>query len=573
MESPERDAGDYGSVSDMRGDGMSDWKFDPEKAIGEELLKKNRQELCLFVSRLCLQIKAEVGSRTYRGGIFPENICVNDSGEIAIGPARLEKWSGQELEFVAPELYWDGKTSPAADVYSLGLLLYYGLSGGKLPFASAGNSGQLARVGGKAIRAPKGAGKRLGEIVEKAVAFRAEDRYQTPEELQIMLESCLDNKYLGAAGAEAVFQKQDGELSDIERLMVDIMETGEDQKVEEPEETSAEEPFLVAQTPEEQAGLEKPEPKPTQEENVTQLVEEFFGSLSAAGAAEPSKGETPESGSDETEDVRVYEPSKEKKERTGRQPIPILTEEKYPDLEPVVLKQPWSNWEDQDRELPQEVVEEVKKRRGVRPLAVVLGLCVLLVIGALIVNAILNQNARSRQIAANAGNELPDLESFLNEENTVSEQPEESPAVQTEQPAPTQAPPQYTVVSSDMSWLDAQAACRGQGGYLAVISTREEFDQITRLADEQGLTRLWIGCHRENDQLVWETDDPVNFTNWADNEPSNWDYWDNVPEDYVMIYKEDGVWYYNDNRNDPAADYPEYYSGTMGYVCEFGIQN
>jgi hypothetical protein len=36
-----------------------------------------------------------------------------------------------------------------------------------------------------------------------------------------------------------------------------------------------------------------------------------------------------------------------------------------------------------------------------------------------------------------------------------------------------------------------------------------------------------------------------------------------------MIYRDGDEWYYNDNRNDPAADYPQYYSGTMGYVCEF----
>lgn len=556
---------------------MSDWKFDPENVIGKKLLEMDKQELCLFVARLCLQIKAEVGSRAYRGGVFPDNISVSEAGEIAIGPAKLEKWSGQELDFVAPELYWDGKTSPAADVYSLGLLLFYGLSGGKLPFETAGNSGQLARMGGKQISAPKAAGKRLGEIVEKAIAFQASDRYQTPEELQIMLESCLDNKYLGGtSGAEAVFQKQDGELSEMERLMIGIMENKDVPEEEEQEETPASEPVLEALSPEEMAGLEKPEPREAEEENVSQLVEEFFGSLSEQ-KPEDSSEENPEGlpaeETDEAEDVRVYEPSHEKKERTGQLPIPILTEEKNPELAPVVLKQqPWENWKKQEQELPEEVAEEVKKRRGVRPLAVVLGLCVLLVVGALIVNAMLNQNARSRQIAANAGNVLPDVEGFLSEENNPTAQPEETAAVQTEEPAPTPQKPRYTVAVSDMSWTDARAACREQGGYLAVISTWEEFDQITKLAEEQGITRLWIGCHRENGDLVWETDEAVNFTNWAENEPSSWDSWDNVPEDYIMIYREDGVWYYNDNRNDPAADYPEYYSGTMGYVCEFDTE-
>ena len=28
-------------------------------------------------------------------------------------------------------------------------------------------------------------------------------------------------------------------------------------------------------------------------------------------------------------------------------------------------------------------------------------------------------------------------------------------------------------------------------------------------------------------------------------------------------------WVYNDSRNDPVSDYPGWYSGTIGFVCEF----
>ena len=102
---------------------MSNLEFHPESAIGQGLLQMEREELLQFVSRLCLHIKAEVGARAYRGGIFPDNICSDGEGHFAIGPAKMEKWSGQELEFVAPELYWHGNCSPASDVYSLALLV------------------------------------------------------------------------------------------------------------------------------------------------------------------------------------------------------------------------------------------------------------------------------------------------------------------------------------------------------------------------------------------------------------------------------------------------------------------
>ena len=98
---------------------MSNLEFHPDQAIGEGLLQLDKQELLQFVSQLCLHIKAEVGSRAYHGGVFPENICRDNHGRFAVGPAKMEKWTGQELEFVAPELYWHGESSPASDVYAL----------------------------------------------------------------------------------------------------------------------------------------------------------------------------------------------------------------------------------------------------------------------------------------------------------------------------------------------------------------------------------------------------------------------------------------------------------------------
>ena len=35
---------------------------------------------------------------------------------------------------MAPEVFWSGTLDASADVYSLGLLLYAGVSGGRLPF-------------------------------------------------------------------------------------------------------------------------------------------------------------------------------------------------------------------------------------------------------------------------------------------------------------------------------------------------------------------------------------------------------------------------------------------------------
>ncbi len=543
---------------------MSNLEFHPDQAIGEGLLQLDKQELLQFVSQLCLHLKAEVGSRAYHGGVFPENICRDNQGRFAVGPAKMEKWTGQELEFVAPELYWHGESSPASDVYSLALLVFYGLNEGRLPFETATTSGQLARMSGKALPAPKNAGKRLSEVLEKATAFQAVNRYQTPEELQIMLESCMDNKYLGgSSGAEAVFRKEEDQLSEIERMMVDIIEREpipEDEGVEEDEPAAAEN-----MSPEEMAGLVRPQTEPPEKEDISAAVEEFFGDLTGNAEAVPDP---------DGEDVRVYRPSRDKKDRP---PIPILTEEKNPELAPVVLQQqpryeqtsrfqqqPRSQQQAQYPEQQPKTEPDRRKRRS-RLIILALLLCVLLVSGALGLKAYWDQGSRPTQI-----NPTPDPQKLY--ETEPSQLPYGDP---TQEPVvisiPTDAPvqPRYTVVASDLGWTQAQAACAEQGGHLAVISSREELEEIIALAEAQGLTRVWIGCHRENDQLVWENGEESDYYLWAENEPSIWDYYDSVPEDYIMIYREGDQWFYNDNRDDPARDYPEFYSGTMGYVIEF----
>lgn len=546
---------------------MSDMEFHPEQAIGDGLLQLGKQKLLRFVSQLCLHLKAEFGSRTYRGGIFPENICTDGEGHFAIGPAKMEKWSGQELEFIAPEMYWHGEASPAADVYSLALLVYYGLDEGKLPFETATSSGQLARMSGKALPAPKNAGKRLAEVLQKATAFQAADRYQSPGELQIMLESCMENKYLnGNSGAEVVFKKEEEELSDIERMMVDIIEHGA-----EPEGKDGDEPLsLEGLSQEEIAGLEKPQVHPQEKEDIGAAVEEFFGSFSG----EETKI-MPSLPSDEPEDVRVYEPSREKKDR---QPIPILTEEKYPELAPVVLHRQTPRYaetaeEQNEKTQPEQEAElistpqSVRQRRSLRPLAIVLVVCLSLVAGALAVNLYWRKGATPTQI-----NSTPNPQKLLEPTMQATVQPSMNvtphPIVVA---TPTNAPqqPRYRMYVSDLSWELARSACWDQDGYLAVISDQEELNQIAALAEEYDLTYVWIGCHRVDDRLVWETGEEVDFYVWGNNEPSKKDAYDFAYEDYILLRKDGGRWVYNDSRNDPAGVFPDFYSGKMGYVCEF----
>ena len=502
--------------------------FDPERALGKKLLEMNRDELCAFVGKVCLTIQAEVGTQKYRGGVFPENLSRDEDGNVGIGPGKLEKWKGQELEFIAPELYWDGKGTPASDVFSLGLLLWYGISGGKLPFEGDSPNAQLTRISGKAIAPPSEAGQRLGEVIAKACAFKPADRYQNPGELQIMLDSCVDNQYLaGAAGSRSVFGKPDEELSEMEKMMVNIIQGVEEAKPEpaaRSEEEDAERDAFVDQ-------MLKPE---EEEEPKPQMI--------------PVK--EPPAPREEPEDVRVYEP--------GKKRIPVLREEKNPILQPIVIEDARPTAEERQMKAKEAAMEQ--RKRKMRPLAVVLALCGLLLVGAIAANLILKHN-QDNQVIVEETEPAPTPTPIPTPTPTPEPTPEPTPIVST-----------YQVIVSDDSWTEARVACKNMGGHLAVISDMDELNQIIALAEEAGITRLWVGCHRENGNLVFETDEYPVFDIWdhEGGEPSYWDSYDGEEENYVMLWLRDGGWYYNDSREDPAGEFPDWYSGSMGYVCEFG---
>ena len=127
----------------------------------------------------------------------------------------------------------------------------------------------------------------------------------------------------------------------------------------------------------------------------------------------------------------------------------------------------------------------------------------------------------------------------------------------------------YVFHCEDVSWTEARDRCEAAGGHLVTISNEEELNEIVTLAMINNCSYVWIGCHRENDELIWENGEQIDFYAWGKGEPSKFDKGDNVSEDYVMLWKHNGEWVYNDSRNDPLEDYSDMYSGKIGYVVEF----
>ncbi len=528
---------------------MADLSFEPNKALGARLAEMDKQELCTFVSDLCRTVVAEVGSRGRRGGIYPNNICVGEKGEIVLGPAGKGPWEGQELDFVAPEQYWNGQLSAASDVYAVGLLMYYAVNDGKLPLEGECTDPQLRRMGGGNPTAPKSAGRRLGAIIEKCIRFKPAERYQTLEELRVVVDSCLKNLYLGGVpSAEAIFKKNDDDLSDVERMMVGIIEKDEDSAIEKAEDFPTEEP-------EDGVKVYKPVSKASAKEVISSSQADMLA---------------------------------KKMKDTSSPAVPKLEDESGEVLKPVTISPNKARMSPAvqyklktDRE--RKIAEEVKKRRR-RPLAVILVLCAVLVMVAIIMNAMIRDFEKAKntpdpmllttsavETDPYAATPTPEMIHF-DDFNTTTPGPSVTmdigilPEIEVVTPEHS-----YQAVKENISWTRAAAACNRLGGHLAVISNEEEFNEITALCDAQGLTYVWIGAHRVGGVEKWEdgSDLTDGYVKWARGEPTYIDRNDQVAEDYIMLWKNNGTWVFNDNRDDPYADYPDMFEGIIGYVCEF----
>ena len=514
---------------------MANPVFDRSRALGDKITKMDKQELCEFISALCRQVVSEVGARGRRGGIYPENISVDEHGAIAIGPAGKSPWDGQELQFVAPELYWNGHLSAASDVYSVGMLLYYGVNDGKLPLDGECENPQLRRMGGDEFSAPKQAGRRLGEIIEKAISFKAGNRYQTLDELRAVLDSCIKNLYLnGAPSAEVLFNKKDDDLNDIERMMVGIIENnGEDAAPETKPEVDAENVKVYKPLKKED---ETPNAMPKEQANAANNRRKPQDSAAVAGKT-------------------------------------VNTEEDEPELKPVLPSKPAPRKPPvqyvRSAERERKIAEEVKKRRR-RPLAVILVLCAILIMVAIVLNAILKDYQEQSKVPEVLSTVDPFAAAIVSPIVSVeTPEPTEDPyAAPPETPEPTPVEHGYKVIKQDCSWTEAQQACISMGGHLVVIDDQDEYNEVVAMAEAEGVTRVWIGCHRVNGQMVWEKETD-GFIIWAKGEPTFVDTNDKVAEDYIMLWNNNG-WACNDNRDDPCKDYPQFYSGTMGFICELG---
>ena len=183
--------------------------------IPEELAVRIAMDLC---SALELCRKYNIIHRD----IKPQNIFVSDNGDYKLGDfgiaKTVEKTSGGTktgtYKYMAPEVYSNQPYNSTADIYSLGLVLYWLLNERRMPFlplppeklkAGMEEESRRRRFSGEQIPAPKNGSEALKQITLKACAFDPKDRYQTAAQMHA------DLMVLGTASETQIVVEEESE--------------------------------------------------------------------------------------------------------------------------------------------------------------------------------------------------------------------------------------------------------------------------------------------------------------------------------------------------------------------------
>ena len=152
--------------------------------------------------------------------IKPENILVSEKGEFKLGDFGIAKVSEKTatgtmtgtMGYMAPEVANRWHYGAQADIYSLGMVLYWMMNLRTLPFlpyppaiptAIQRQEAANRRFAGESFPPPVNGSRELKRIVMKACAFSTEKRYQSVRELRRELYLCYQ-QHTGRAQEPAV---------------------------------------------------------------------------------------------------------------------------------------------------------------------------------------------------------------------------------------------------------------------------------------------------------------------------------------------------------------------------------
>ena len=154
--------------------------------------------------------------------IKPQNIFLSDNGDYKLGDfgvaKTVEKTSGGTkigtYKYMAPEVYNNQPYGVGADIYSLGMVLYWMLNERRMPFlplpperlrAGMDEAARNRRLAGEAFDPPAHGSDQLKQIVMKACAYDPAERYRTAQEMLDDLNLLQSDHTMGIFGGYRMY--------------------------------------------------------------------------------------------------------------------------------------------------------------------------------------------------------------------------------------------------------------------------------------------------------------------------------------------------------------------------------
>ena len=184
-------------------------------SISDETVIRLAQDMCAALN-LCQK------HGIIHRDIKPQNIFLSDNGDYKLGDfgvaKTVEKTSGGTkigtYKYMAPEVYNNQPYGVGADIYSLGMVLYWMLNERRMPFlplpperlrAGMDEAARNRRLAGEAFGPPAHGSDQLKQIVMKACAYDPAERYRTAQEMLDDLNLLQSDHTMGIFGGYRMY--------------------------------------------------------------------------------------------------------------------------------------------------------------------------------------------------------------------------------------------------------------------------------------------------------------------------------------------------------------------------------
>jgi len=168
---------------------------------------RSEQQIIRLGKDLCRALIACQERNIIHRDIKPSNIFISGHGEFKLGDFGIARTLDRTTNatagigtyaYMAPEIFSGQTYGKTADIYSLGLVLYWCLNEHRGPFvplppaipsSKASEEAKDRRLSGEPLPPPKNGSSLLKRIVLRACAFQPKDRYQTATQMLEALET------------------------------------------------------------------------------------------------------------------------------------------------------------------------------------------------------------------------------------------------------------------------------------------------------------------------------------------------------------------------------------------------